>query len=182
MWARFQGFGSKILVLSWKIWFDLNTHLKWSWVVFSNVPDFIYLSVKGRELWNKGLLCKLNMIIKDDTAAPGTLEVPNVTITLIHSSIHQMLSHAWLFASPWTVTHQAPLSMGFSKQDYWNGLPFPPPQHHLNRGTRPTSPLSPALAGGTLYYLSHWGSPMFILIPITTDKATWLELIRSNQE
>ena len=36
------------------------------------------------------------------------------------------LSHVQLFATPWTVAHQAPLSMGFSRQEYWSGLPFPP--------------------------------------------------------
>ena len=42
-----------------------------------------------------------------------------------------MLSHfsrVQLFVTPWTVAHQAPLSMGFSRQEYWSGLPFPPPQ------------------------------------------------------
>ena len=37
------------------------------------------------------------------------------------------LSHVWLFATPWTVTHQASLFMGFSRQQYWSGLPFPSP-------------------------------------------------------
>ena len=36
-------------------------------------------------------------------------------------------SHVQLFPTPWTVTHQTPLSMGFSRQEYWSGLPFPPP-------------------------------------------------------
>ena len=36
-------------------------------------------------------------------------------------------SHVQLFATPWTVTHQAPLSMGFHRQEYWSGLPFPTP-------------------------------------------------------
>ena len=36
-------------------------------------------------------------------------------------------SHVHLFVTPWTVAHQAPLSMGFSKQEYWSGLPFPSP-------------------------------------------------------
>ena len=36
-------------------------------------------------------------------------------------------SHLWLFATLWTVAHQAPLSMGFSRQEYWSGLPCPPP-------------------------------------------------------
>ena len=37
------------------------------------------------------------------------------------------LSHVQLFATPWTVAHQAPLFMGFSRQEYWSGLPCPPP-------------------------------------------------------
>ena len=39
----------------------------------------------------------------------------------------QLLSRARLFATLWTVACQAPLSMGFSRQEYWSGLPFPPP-------------------------------------------------------
>ena len=38
-----------------------------------------------------------------------------------------LVRHVQLFATPWTVAHQAPLSMGFSWQEYWSGLPFPPP-------------------------------------------------------
>ena len=37
------------------------------------------------------------------------------------------LSHVQLFVTPWTVVHQIPLSMGFSRQEYWSGLPFPSP-------------------------------------------------------
>ena len=39
----------------------------------------------------------------------------------------QLLSHVQLFVAPWTVAHQAPLSMGFPRQKYWSGLPSPPP-------------------------------------------------------
>ena len=56
-------------------------------------------------------------------------------------------SHVQLFATLWTVAHQAPLSMGFSKQEYWNGLPCPPPGDLSHPGIEPTSLLSPALAG-----------------------------------
>ena len=45
---------------------------------------------------------------------------------MLHHSSH-VLSHVWLFATPWTVAHQAPQSMEFSRQEYWNGLPFPSP-------------------------------------------------------
>ena len=58
-----------------------------------------------------------------------------------------MLSHVWLFATPQTVACWAPLSMGFSRQEYWSGLPFPSPGHLLNPGITPTSFASPALAG-----------------------------------
>ena len=39
----------------------------------------------------------------------------------------------------WTIAHQAPLSMGFSRQEYWSGLPFLPPEDLLNPGIKPTS-------------------------------------------
>ena len=57
----------------------------------------------------------------------------------------QSLSHVQLFGTPWTVARQAPLPMGFSRQEYWSGLPFPPPEDHPNPEIKPTSP---ALAGG----------------------------------
>ena len=41
----------------------------------------------------------------------------------------KLLSHVQLFATPWTVAHQAPLSTGFSRQESWNGLPFPSPSY-----------------------------------------------------
>ena len=45
-----------------------------------------------------------------------------------------------LFATPWTVAHQAPLSMGFSRQEYWSGLPFPSPGDLPDPGIEPRSP------------------------------------------
>ena len=50
------------------------------------------------------------------------------------------LSHARLFATPWTVACQAPLSMGFSRQSYWRGLPFPSPGDLPDPGIEPASP------------------------------------------
>ena len=51
-----------------------------------------------------------------------------------------LLSRGWLFATPWTVALQTTLSMGFSKQEYLNGLPFPSPGDLLNPGIKPVSP------------------------------------------
>ena len=58
-----------------------------------------------------------------------------------------VLSCVQLFETPWTVALQAPLSMGFPRQGYWSGLPFPPPDLP-DPGTEPESPASPAVAGG----------------------------------
>ena len=50
------------------------------------------------------------------------------------------LSHVRLFATPWTVAYQGPLSMGFSRQEHWSGLPFPSPGDLPNPGIEPGSP------------------------------------------
>ena len=52
----------------------------------------------------------------------------------------KLLSYVQLFATPWTVAHQAPSSMGFSRQEYWSGLPFPSPGDLSNPGIKPRSP------------------------------------------
>ena len=62
-----------------------------------------------------------------------------------------MLSHfsyVQLFVAPWTVAHQAPLSMGFSRQEYWSGLPRPPPGDLPDPGLEPMYVMSPALTCG----------------------------------
>ena len=72
-----------------------------------------------------------------------------------------MLSHVSLCATLWTITHQAPLSMGFSTQEYWSGVPFPSPRDLPNPGMEPESRASPALLVDTSL-LSHWGSPFCV--------------------
>ena len=58
------------------------------------------------------------------------------------------------FVTPWTVAYQAPLSMGFPRQAYWSGLPFPSPGNLLGPGIKP---MSSALEGGL--FTIHQGSP-----------------------
>ena len=65
-------------------------------------------------------------------------------------SVLSRFSHVQLFAIPWTIAHQAPLSMGFSRQEYWSGLPSPPPGYLPDPGIAPASLMSPALADGSL--------------------------------
>ena len=52
----------------------------------------------------------------------------------------KLLSRVRRFVTPWTVAHQAPSSMGFSRQEYWSGLPFPSPGDLPNPGIEPRSP------------------------------------------
>ena len=54
-----------------------------------------------------------------------------------------MLSQVQLFVISWTIAHQAPLSIGFPRQKYWRGLPFPSPGDLPDAGTELTSPVSP---------------------------------------
>ena len=64
-----------------------------------------------------------------------------------------------LFETPWTVAHQAPLSMGFSRQEYWSGLPCPPPGDLPDPGIKPASLTSPALAGRFFTTRATWEAP-----------------------
>ena len=72
----------------------------------------------------------------------------------------QLLTRVRLFETPWTVTCQAPLSMGFSRQEYWRGLPGPSPGDLPYPGIEPASLGSPALAGEFLTTSATWEAHM----------------------
>ena len=84
------------------------------------------------------------------TAFPS-LRVRSWTRWLLRSCLCCVLSHfsrVWLYGTLWTAALQAPLSMGFSRQEYWSGLPYPPlGRSSLNPGVEPASLMSPVLAG-----------------------------------
>ena len=66
------------------------------------------------------------------------------------------VSPVLLFATPWTVAYQAPLSMEFSRQEYWSGLSLPTLGNLPDLGIEPTSLASPALAGGFFTTSTTW--------------------------
>ena len=70
------------------------------------------------------------------------------------------LSHVQLFAAPWTVAHQAPLSMGFPRQEHWSGLPCPSPGHLPDPEMKPPSPARQADSSP----LSHQESPICVCV------------------
>ena len=76
--------------------------------------------------------------------------------SLICAFMLSRFSCVQLFAVLWTVACQAPLSMEFSRQEYWNRLPFPSPGDLHNPGIKPASLMSPALAGGFFTTSATW--------------------------
>ena len=68
-----------------------------------------------------------------------------------------------LFATPWTVAHQAPPSLGFSRQDCWSGVPFLSPGDLPEPGINPVFPVSPELQTDCLS-MSHYGSPALLAL------------------
>ena len=69
-------------------------------------------------------------------------------LSWLHVPVLSHFSPVRLFATLWTVACQAPLSMGFSRQEYWSGLPCPSPWDLPDPGTEPVSLMSPASASG----------------------------------
>ena len=67
------------------------------------------------------------------------------------------LNLVWFFATPWTLTYQTPLSIGFSRQEYWSGLPFPSPGDLPDLGIKPVSPV---LQANSLHWVT-WEALFF---------------------
>ena len=89
-------------------------------------------------------------------------------------------------ATLWPVARQIPLSMGFPREEYWSRLPFPPLRDLLDPGIEPTSPVSPALAGGffttkapgqTQSYNRHLEN-IYGVVTDGMNEATWMNLIK----
>ena len=95
---------------------------------------------------------------------PRKIKDPTPIIKTRHRQIHKLYMsvcvsrsvHVWFFVTPWTVACQAPLSMEFSRQEYWRG------SHSLLQGIFPTQAVNPGLlhCRKILYCLSHQGSPL----------------------
>ena len=84
------------------------------------------------------------------------------------------LSCVWLFVILWTVVCQAPLSMGFSRQEYWSRWPYPPSGDLSNPGIKPGSLKSPALRGRFLTTSASWEAPSGSSDRQYRNEWTWL--------
>ena len=77
-----------------------------------------------------------------------------------------MLNHVLLFATPFTVACQDPLSIEFSGQEYWSGLPFPTPGDLPKQGIKPASLAAPALAGGFFTSSANWEDHILLYVSL----------------
>ena len=98
------------------------------------------------------------------SAAPGPqarslLESNLLTNQSLCARVDAVSSAMSDFVMLWTIAHQAPLSMGCSRQEYWSGLPCPPPRDLPDPGIKPTSLMSPALAGRFCTTSTIWEAP-----------------------
>ena len=76
-----------------------------------------------------------------------SISVGHISVCWMHMCMLNRISHVQLLVTLWTVACQAPLSVGLSRQEYWCGLPCPPPGDLPDPGIKPVSLVSPALAG-----------------------------------
>ena len=84
----------------------------------------------------------------------------------LRACVLSRFSHVQFFVTPWTAAHQAPLSMGFSRQEYRSGLPFPFPGDLPDPGIKPGSLTSLALAGGFFTTKATWEALMNVCVPL----------------
>ena len=91
----------------------------------------------------------------------------------------QWLSNVQLIATLWTIACKASLSMKLSRQEYWSGLPCPPPGNIPNPGTEPMSLTSPLLSGGFFTTSTIWGAQnqLALKVPIPSTLPQVFQLV-----
>ena len=97
----------------------------------------------------------------------------------LHCAVLSHLGHVWLFAILWTVIHQTPLSMGFFRQEYWIGLPCPPPGDLSDLGIEPASLSPPALAGRFFITRATWEAPSLYYMIWKVNQISQFYLIKN---
>ena len=141
---------------------SLRTQLfTWAWTAWgiSSLPtqspigymhreriSLIYRVRDGAVLYNPGQVTDSNLVSY----------LRNKHAVFVWARVFSPFSRVWLFATPWTVAHQAPLSLGFSRQEYWTGLPCPPPWDLPDPKIEFPSLTSSALAGRFFSTSTAW--------------------------
>ena len=108
----------------------------WSGLPFPSLED---LPDPGIKPWPPSL--QADSLPAELSGKPSPYSQGRNLVIIFSPTVHivKLLSCVWLFATPWTVAYHSPLSMGFSRQEYWSGLPFPSLEDLPNPGTEPRS-------------------------------------------
>ena len=109
--------------------------LEWVAIAFSNnnLRERWRLSeVSSEKLWHLELSHPFKILSRKDSTTWVKIQCHLGTLLLQSMQLLLLFSHIWPFATPWTEARQAPLFMGFSRQEYWSGLPFPSPIYYNN--------------------------------------------------
>ena len=120
------------------------------WAAFLLLSIYLYYLICVKHCYNLHFFDHY----RDWTVFPMSLLL--FLYSVVHACMLRCFSCVWLFATLWTVAHQASLSLGFTRQEYWSGLPFPTPGDLPDSGIKPTSLESPALAGGFFTTSATW--------------------------
>ena len=113
------------------------------------------------EMWIRFTIVIISLMYMCTYTKHHVVHLKMHTSNYINVCVLSHFSHVQLFVSLWTAAHQAPLSMGFFRQEYWSRLPFRPLGDLPDPGIKPESPASPELQADSLP-MSHWGSPNYI--------------------
>ena len=145
----------------------------WYSHLFQNFPQFIVIHiVKGFDIVSKAeidVFLELSCFFDDPAdignSISGSSAFSKTSLNIWKFSVHVLLScfsRLWFCAIPWTVAHQAPLSMGFYRQEYWSGLPCPLQGIFLTQGWNLC-----------LLHLLHWQESSLPLAPPGGTKYLW---------
>ena len=124
--------------------------------------------VHGEPAWQCSFMCQRPRSIQRLSLAMWLMKhrywVQHYVNKIHHAKCVHVFSVMSNLAAPWTVAHQAPLSLGFSRQGYCSRLPFPTPGDLPDPGIEPTSPMFPVLACWVLCTSTTWEALIYVLI------------------
>ena len=134
-------------VLSFSLWKRGKELWVDTWLAWGIVPR------SSGSRWTSSSLPPLHPFASWPSSPPNDLphQASKVTFTPLMNHVPSCFSRVCLFVTLWTVGRQALLSMRFSRQEYWSGLPYPPPGDLPYPGIKSVSLISPALAGGFFF-------------------------------
>ena len=136
-----------------------NVKIHFLWTLFLSlenmrgVSDGIYMHQDWRSPLVKDKTGSSNLALPSFSPKDGNYLVFYCCVMCVRCHFSQVQ----LFETLWTIASQAPLSMGFSRQEYWSGLPCPPPRDLSNPGMGPVPLLSPCIDRRVLYLSCHLG-------------------------